>query len=167
MIARTVLVLGFLVATTGCAPSIKAHYDSDPQADFTGYKTWAWISNHPMVLDTSGGQTINPLWEGRIKVEIKSGLEAKGYGEVDDADQANFAVSFTLGARQGISSTSYLQFLAEDTRILRFRLRLRRSRRPTFRGKTAGITNLGPNAKSSHHSIRSTDSSQRKRNDSA
>ena len=103
----SVLTLSLALFVTGCGPSIKAQYDSDPQAEFSAFKTWAWISDNPMVLSKSSGRAINPLWENRIKDEINAGLKRKGYSQIGDRDRADFTVSFSLGSRDGVSAQSY------------------------------------------------------------
>jgi len=103
----SILILSIAIFTAGCGPSIKAQYDSDPKAEFSAFKTWAWISDNPMVISKSSGKTINPLWEGRIKEEITAGLEGRGFSQVNDPDKADFTVSFSLGSRDGVSAQSY------------------------------------------------------------
>jgi len=49
----TQLKTGFMtVATatliTACASGFEATYDHDPSNNFTEYKTFAWVSEHPM-----------------------------------------------------------------------------------------------------------------------
>ncbi len=103
----SILILSVAIFTAGCGPSIKAQYDSDPQTEFSAFNTWAWISDNPMVVDKSSGKTVNPLWENRIKDEIKAGLGGKGFSQISDPDRADFTVSFSLGSRDGVSAQSY------------------------------------------------------------
>ena len=91
---------------TACASTFEASYDSDPAQDFSSYKTWGWISEHPMVL--SGGDRVpNPLLEPRIMAFLETGLAAKGYTRVEDPETADFAVSFTVGSREQLRVDSY------------------------------------------------------------
>lgn len=91
---------------TACASTFEASYDSDPSQDFSGYKTWGWISEHPMVL--SGGDRVpNPLLEPRIMAEVEAVLNIRGYARVDDPETADFAVSFTVGSREQLRVDSY------------------------------------------------------------
>ena len=89
-----------------CAAGFKATHDHDTGHDFSGYKSFAWISVHPMKI----GETAiapSPLLEGRIMNAIEGQLKAKGYDRVDDPDSADFVISFTVGSREKISVDSY------------------------------------------------------------
>jgi len=98
------------VATTalllGCASGFEAMYDSDPTQDFTGYKTFAWISEHPMKVGTTN-RIPSPMLEPRIMSAVDDALQAKGYTLVLDAESADFALSFTIGSREEIQVDSY------------------------------------------------------------
>ena len=77
--------------------------DHDPSFSFAGYDRFAWMSEHPMV---SAGPGANPLLEGRIMAAIAETMRAKGVTLVPDAEQADFVVSFSVGARERVSVTS-------------------------------------------------------------
>lgn len=89
-------------ALQGCE-TIKVVSDHDPSFSFTGYDSFAWMSEHPMV---SAGPGANPLLEGRIMAAITETMRAKGVSLVPDAAQADFVVSFSVGARERVSVTS-------------------------------------------------------------
>src|SRR5215510_3506417 len=90
-----VAVLFVLVALgTGCSTTIARH-DFNPSIDFDNYKTFAWISAHPLVAPPAG---TDPLLEDQIEQVARDLLVAKGYRYVDNLEQANFAVGFGLGA---------------------------------------------------------------------
>ncbi|MEM9123238.1 MAG: DUF4136 domain-containing protein [Pseudomonadota bacterium] len=74
--------------------------DLDPQQNFDGYRTFAWTSEEPMHL--VGDRIINPLETRRIMEAIKTEFTAKGYDFVSDLDEADFSVSFSVGARDKI-----------------------------------------------------------------
>lgn len=108
LIRRAQLLLAALLTLTlgACASGFTATYDSDPAHDFSGYKTFAWISENPMII----GQTDrmpNPLLESKIMSAVESGLVAKGFSKVDDPEAADFALSFTIGSREEIKVSSY------------------------------------------------------------
>lgn len=90
----------------GCASGFKATYDSDPGHDFSGYKTFAWISANPMIVGPTD-RVPNPLLEPRIMGTIENSLAAKGYSKVDDPESADFVLSFTVGSREEIQVNSY------------------------------------------------------------
>ena len=94
----------------GCASGFKATHDHDASHDFSGYKTFAWISDKPMKLGPNV-QVSNPLLEPRIMRAIAAGLTAKGYTPqentaVDDEDldaiQGTDPYSFGLQLQVGI-----------------------------------------------------------------
>ena len=90
----------------GCASGFEATYDHDPANDFTAYKTFAWVSEHPMKV---GAVTRIPssLLESQIMVTVEAALGVKGYRLVADIDSADFALSFTIGSRDEIKVDSY------------------------------------------------------------
>lgn len=85
----------------GCE-TIRVVSDHDPSFSFAGYDRFAWMSEHPMV---AAGPGANPLLEGRIMAAITDSMRAKGILLVPEA-QADFVVSFSVGARDRVSVTS-------------------------------------------------------------
>lgn len=100
------LNLVFAAMLAGCASGFKANYDHDPANDFSGYRNFAWISEHPMKLGATSGAP-NPLLEPRIMTAIKEAMAAKGYVFTSDAKRADFVLSFTVGSREEIKVDSY------------------------------------------------------------
>ena len=101
---------GFVAVVTaallvGCATGFKATHDHDPANDFTAYKTFAWVSEHPMKVGATD-RIPNPMLEPRIMVTVESALGAKGYTLVPDAASADFALAFTVGSREEIQVDS-------------------------------------------------------------
>ncbi len=103
-IAISIAVLVVLVS--GCASTFKATYDHDPANNFSGYRTYAWISEHPMKVGPTS-RIANPLLESRIMSSMERAFGAKNYSKVEDATKADFAVSFTVGSREEIDVDSY------------------------------------------------------------
>ena len=99
-------VLFSLSLLAACASGFKAIYDSDPSHDFSGYQTYAWISENPMIVGQTN-RVPNPLLEPRIMAAIESGMTTRGYRKVDDPETADFALSFTVGSREEIKVNSY------------------------------------------------------------
>ena len=89
-------------ALLGCE-TVHVVSDHDPEFSFSGYDSFAWMSAHPMV---SAGPGMNPLIEGRIMAVITETMRAKGISLVPTAEQADFVVSFSVGARERVSVTS-------------------------------------------------------------
>ena len=82
---------------TGCASSPTVFTDHDPEQSFEGYKVFTWVGEDPMI--NTGDRPFSPLNANRLQSAIKSELERKGFTYSDDAANADFAVSFTVGAR--------------------------------------------------------------------
>ena len=89
-------------ALSGCE-TIRVVSDHDPEFSFAGYDRFAWMSEHPMI---AAGPGTNPLLEGRIMAAITETMRAKGVSLVPTAEQADFVVSFSVGARDRVSVTS-------------------------------------------------------------
>jgi len=102
---HSILVMLALVLTA-CASTFEATYDHDRQHDFTNYRTFAWISEHPMVV-AEGVGVVNPMLETHVMNAMESGLRAKGFRLVQNPQAADFVVAFTVGSREKIRVDSY------------------------------------------------------------
>ncbi len=80
-----------------CSSSGRIVIDQDPAQDFSSYRTFGWIEPKPMTA--IGDRIVSPLTENRIMQAIQANLTTKGYRFVQDVSSADFAVSFTVGAR--------------------------------------------------------------------
>lgn len=98
---RTAMIAlaAFGLGLAGCATTPKVVTDFDRQQDFTAYRTFAWADDNPMAV--FGSRIIPPTIGPRIASSVRAQLEAKGYRFVDDVTKADFAVSFTVGTRDG------------------------------------------------------------------
>jgi len=92
---------------TGCASiATGAHYDET--TNFGLFRSFSWIDDHPLILGPDdAGTTTDPLAQSKIQQAIRSGFENKGYTFVEDQDQADFVVAYTIGTREKISVNSY------------------------------------------------------------
>ncbi len=104
--ARVVIATLLSIYLGGCASGFKATYDYDPAQDFSGYKTYGWISEHPMIVGSTD-RIPSPLLEQRIMVAVEEGMAAKGFTKADDAESADFSLSFTIGSRKEVRVDSY------------------------------------------------------------
>ncbi len=102
------LALGLLLALGGCSSGapIKSTYDYNRQVDFTGYRTYAFISENPMSVSQAQG-AVNPMLEGRLMESIRIAMNAKGYNEIQDVESADMAIGFTVGARDQVKVDTY------------------------------------------------------------
>lgn len=89
-----------------CASTFEATYDHDRQHDFSNYRTFAWISEHPMVVAENVG-VVNPMLETHVMNAVERGLSAKGFRLVQNAAAADFVVAFTVGSREKIRVDQY------------------------------------------------------------
>ena len=103
----SLLVAAFVsLGLSACATGFKATYDADPAHDFSGYQTFAWISENPMIVGPTN-RVPNPLLEPKIMAAIEEDMAAKGYTKVDNPESADFVLSFTVGSREEIKVNSY------------------------------------------------------------
>lgn len=98
------VLLGMLAA---CATTWPVRTDYDKQADFSRYRTFAWVSDNPQLVPVGGNPEISPLSRQRIVTAIETALESKGYTKAADRKDADFAVAFTVGTRDRIDIDSY------------------------------------------------------------
>ena len=94
------------LAVTGCA-TMQAGSDSYPAADFSDYRTFAWVSDSPLIQSESQRVAISPLDVRRIREAIERELNGKGFTLVAESEAPDFALSFTVGARDMISMSDY------------------------------------------------------------
>jgi len=99
---RAVVVAGLLVGLQACE-TMKVNSDYDRSVSFTGYDTFSWISEHPMV---SHAPEVSPIAERRIQDAIVDTLGAKGIRYVPNQADADFVVGFSVGSREKVSVTS-------------------------------------------------------------
>lgn len=102
------IAAAILTGLSACSSSggIKSTYDYNRQIDFTGYKTYAFISENPMAVSQAQG-AVSPMLEGRIMESIRIAMNGKGYNEVSDPESASMAIGFTVGSRDQIKVDSY------------------------------------------------------------
>jgi len=89
-----------------CASPIKTAFDTDPDADMSAYKTYAWIGNDEFT-PTAGpyyGPYVSPLDDKRIRREVDGQLQAKGYVPGDIA-AADLIVHYQVHAEERVSVT--------------------------------------------------------------
>ncbi len=96
-VGLSLTVLIFALYISGCASTPQVFTDHDESQSFTDYKSFAWISDEPMVV--SGDRGPSPIVAKRLKDAINETLQSKGYRFVADRQDADFVVAFTVGAR--------------------------------------------------------------------
>jgi len=99
-VSRVALVAAVLVPAA-CS-SISVSTDYDPDTDFSGLATFAWIAEEPQPdQDPRAG---NPLISARVTEAVEATLLAAGYEQVEA--EPDFLVAFALGVQRGVSVTT-------------------------------------------------------------
>lgn len=93
-----------LAGIGGCA-TISAQSDYDHEADFTRLRSFAWMTEPPVVVSNTD-MPISPLNLRRIKESIEGQLVAKGFVQAAP-ESADFVISATVGARDHIDRAVY------------------------------------------------------------
>jgi hypothetical protein len=94
--SRLARVLALAIGLAGCS-GLAVQSDWDPEADFSGFRSWAWIassnevSGHPLLK--------SPLLHERVRRAVEAELAARGYALVA-ADQADFRVGYHMSLDQ-------------------------------------------------------------------
>lgn len=97
-----ILLTGLILA--GCAAPVPM-IDYDPAYDFTKDRTFAFISEHPLIRG-EGAEGGNPMVEGRLVQITENILRARGFTRISNPEEADLAVGFTSGGRQKIQVNS-------------------------------------------------------------
>lgn len=90
----------------GCA-SINTGSHQDESVSLAGYRSFAWISDDPLITGAQDAVTISPLTKKKIVDSIAQTLKNKGYTSAETRGEADFIVSYTVGTRDKIDSSSY------------------------------------------------------------
>jgi len=98
--------LAAVSALFACASPVKTESNVNPKVDITGYKSFAWISDNPLISRIGDSKPANPVIDKQIETAIAEGFQAKGYVMVGDRAKANFLVGFTVGSREKIWVTT-------------------------------------------------------------
>ena len=101
-----------LVATSlalACASPIKTAFDTDPDTDMSAYRTYAWMGDGagPTTTGAHQGPYVSPLDDKRIRREVDSQLQAKGYVP-SDMSRADLMVHYGVRAQEKLRVTETL-----------------------------------------------------------
>lgn len=89
-----------------CA-TMRAGSDYYPAADFSGYRTYVWMAESPLIQSQSSRVQISALSVRRIREAIERELAARNFARVATREEADFAIAFTVGARDSIRVEDY------------------------------------------------------------
>jgi len=103
------ILLAASVGLTSCT-TMQARSDYYAEADFSEYASFAWMADSPLIQSESRRVEISQLNIRRIREAIERELTSKGFSSAPTRDEADFAVSFTVGARDMIRTEDYPVF---------------------------------------------------------
>jgi hypothetical protein len=98
------LLLGIAVACLTACSTIEVTRDFDANADFSSYRTFAFISDHPMV---STELDPDPRTEPMIMEAITHHMTAKGFTRVDRDADPDLTIAFTVGSRERMQADNF------------------------------------------------------------
>lgn len=103
---KKIFVTALLITVASCSSTYEAkvNFDKNSKVDTSSYKTFAWLTSGKIMAPA---QDINPVMKQRVDEEIEKSFIAKGYQLIDDAEKADFAISYTVGNRDKIKVSSY------------------------------------------------------------
>lgn len=100
---RSLAVAALWLALGACATPISVVTDVDPEADFSRFESYAWISPKPLIPQVDGvrtGPLVSPIDDKRVRNAVDARLRALGWKQVDDVEQADLVVSYGIGAEE-------------------------------------------------------------------
>ena len=108
-VSRPLMGIGLvlLALISACATIMPVRTDFDPQTDFSGYRTFTWVSDNPLIAPDGSSPEVSALNRGRIVSAIENELVRKGYARAPAGAAADFAIAFTVGTRERIDINSY------------------------------------------------------------
>ena len=99
------IITALIALTFGCASNLaKVNFDKNTEIDTVNYKTFAWLSSAKIM---AAPVDINPVMKQRVDNSIEQAFIAKGYQLIDEAEKADFTISYTVGSRDKIKVNSY------------------------------------------------------------
>jgi len=94
----------FLFACTNTAYEPKINYDVNPNLSSVDYKTYSWLN---IKISSRDQAYNNPVKLQKIKDLINEELKIIGYKEVNQNNNPDFQVSFTVGSKEKLKTTVY------------------------------------------------------------
>ena len=88
-----------------CANPIRTSFDLDPTADFSQFRTFAWVGPAPLARakQGTGAQSfVSALDDQRLRRAVDRDLQAKGYTLIQNADEADLAVAYSVGSEEKV-----------------------------------------------------------------
>lgn len=109
-VSRGLLSFGAVLAIVACQ-TIDVHHEYNTRAPFGTYKTFAWVTDQPLLPaslgEMAGDPRLSPVMEGDLRAAIERNLAEKGYHQRSAPEDADLVLSFSLGTRDKIEIDSY------------------------------------------------------------
>lgn len=105
-IIKTILatVLVFLVVSCANTYKAKVHFDKNSDVNTKNYKTFAWLTDAKIMAPA---EDFNPVMKVRVDKEIEQAFISLGYQLIDNAEIADFTISYTVGNRDKVQISHY------------------------------------------------------------
>jgi hypothetical protein len=97
------LFLVVVWTAAACAPAPKIGYDFDRRADFSAYRTYAWLSGDQE--KTGDRRADNSAVDMRIRIAVGTQLRLKGYQALPEGTP-DFYVAYHIGLKDSTPSVS-------------------------------------------------------------
>ena len=106
MTKTKLLIVSTLIALTmACTSnSTKINFDKNTEIETINYKTFAWLTEAKIMAAPTD---INPVMKFRVDKSIEQAFISKGYTLIENAEKADFTISYTVGSREEIKINSY------------------------------------------------------------
>lgn len=103
---KLISLVALFTLVVGCTSTYQAKVDFDRNENIqiAHYKTFAWLNEGRML---SAPADINPVMKVRIDQAIEASFIAKGYQLIEEADNADFTISYTLGNRDKVKVDTF------------------------------------------------------------
>ncbi len=105
-LVKKIITAVLLISVASCSTTYEAkiNFDKNSKVDTLQYKTFAWLTSGKIMAPP---EDINPVMKLRVDEEIEKAFMAKGYQLINDAEKADFTISYTVGNRDKIKVSSY------------------------------------------------------------
>jgi len=104
LIQRLFLLLTVFQILSCTAPAAKIYSDSNPNIDIRTASTFAWLKDD-YLLESS--KESNPIIAAKVARAIEAEMKRRGYKQVEDPEEADLTISFTVGSREEIDIRSF------------------------------------------------------------
>lgn len=102
--------IAVLCLAAGACTTMRAGSDYYAAADFAGYRSYVWMDEPALIRSSSSRVDVSPLTVRRIRDAIERELAAAGFDRAAGRSSADFAISFTVGARDTITVSDYPEY---------------------------------------------------------